>query len=109
MKQVANYDILCISFKERNYFLHLHFLTGHAMPQVISHWFLAVEGRVHAWVSACGIVMDKVALDRFFFEFFGFPVSIVTSLHHHSIFMFIILPLEPKFSFQASDTVEQFA
>jgi hypothetical protein len=79
MKQVANYDILCIGFKERNYFLHLHFLTGHAMPQVVSHWFLAVEGRVHAWVSACGIVMDKVALDRFFFEFFGFPIIIIPS------------------------------
>jgi hypothetical protein len=50
------------------------------MPQVVSRWPLTAEARVRARVNPCGICGGKKwHWDRFFSEFFGFPLSIYHS------------------------------
>lgn len=40
-------------------------------------WSLITEASVRTQASTCGLMVDKVARDRCFFGFFGFPTSII--------------------------------
>jgi hypothetical protein len=49
------------------------------MAQVVSHWPLAVEAQVHAWVSSCGIYGGQSGSGT------GFsPISSVFPCQYHS-------------------------
>jgi hypothetical protein len=47
-----------------------------AVAQAVSHRLLTTEARVRAQVNPVGFVVDKWHWDRFFSDFFGFPLSI---------------------------------
>jgi hypothetical protein len=49
------------------------------MAQVVSRRSLTAEARVRARAIHVGFVVDKVALEQVFSEFFGFPLSIYHS------------------------------
>jgi hypothetical protein len=46
------------------------------MAQVVSRRTLTSEARIRARVNPCGFVVGKMEMERFFSEFFGFPLSI---------------------------------
>jgi hypothetical protein len=52
---------------------------GRAMAKAVNRWPLTVEARVRTILAHVEFVVDKVAVGRSFYEFFGFP-----SASHHS-------------------------
>jgi hypothetical protein len=59
-------------------------LKGRAIAQAVSHWLPTAAAR--AWVWQVGFVVDKVALEQVFSEYFGFPYqsSFHQIVHHHN-------------------------
>jgi hypothetical protein len=67
---------------EKSDFFFLTLVTGRALAQGVSSWPLTAEARVRGRVSSCGICGgQKVAVGRFFSEFFDFKRAI----HHSTI------------------------
>jgi hypothetical protein len=58
---------------------------GHAIAQAVSSWLPTTAAWVRARVWQVGFVVDKVALEQGFSEYFGFPSqsSFHQILHHH--------------------------
>jgi hypothetical protein len=61
---------------------------GRAIAEAVSHWLPTVANRVRARVWQVGFVVDKVASEQVFSEYFGFLCqnhSFHQLLHHHHI------------------------
>jgi hypothetical protein len=61
-------------------------MQGRAIAQAVSRWLPTAADRVRARVWQVEFVVDKVALEQGFSEYFGFPCqsSFHQILHHHN-------------------------
>jgi hypothetical protein len=59
---------------------------GRAIAEAVSRWLPTAAVRVRARVWQVGFVVDKVALEQVFSEYFGFPCqsSFDQILHHRN-------------------------
>jgi hypothetical protein len=59
---------------------------GRAIAQAVSRWLPTAAARVQTQVWSSGILVEKVALEQVFSEYFGFPCqsSFHHILHHHN-------------------------
>jgi hypothetical protein len=57
-----------------------------AIAQAVSRWLSTAADRVQSQAEHVGFVVDKVALEQVFSEYFGFPCksSFHQLLHHHN-------------------------
>jgi hypothetical protein len=58
-----------------------------AIPQAVSRWLPTAAARVRALSGYVGFVVDKVALERFFFFF----TSVSPANHHSTKFSILII------------------
>jgi hypothetical protein len=52
------------------------------MAQAVSRWLLIAETWIRDRVNPCGFLVDKVAMEQYFSEIFGFTLSV--SFHRRS-------------------------
>jgi hypothetical protein len=66
--------------------IKLWLLVGRTIAQVVSRWLPTAAARIRARIWLVGLVVDKVALEQIFSEYFGFPCqsSFHQTLHHHN-------------------------
>jgi hypothetical protein len=66
--------------------LRVSILPGRAIDQVVSCWLPTAATWVRARVWQVGFMVEKVALEQVFSEYFGFPCQSLFQqiLHHHN-------------------------
>jgi hypothetical protein len=64
-------------FTRRQENIEITIFAGHTIVQVVSHWFVPVEARVHSQVTSYGIYGEQSDTGMCFtLECFGFPFEL---------------------------------